>query len=484
MPDASEPRSFKDITKHERAVILDAALSRHSTGEVEAHLLGSLLANARAYESVSSFLRPEHFSDPIYAAVYECYVQEVERGRRADAITLRVPLAAMLSGMEAEEDAGAILTQCLVAMVTPAAAPSYGTMIVEGWQRRQAAVAAMQLLLDAGEGASPRSFLMDTVERLDSLRVGGTEGKAGFRSLAEVVATAAQDASDARQRGRPGVTTGIPDLDRLMGGLQSGRLIYLGARPGMGKSALLQSIARAAAPHGVAAFHLEMDQLMLGQREIASATGYDTEHLAEGNLPQDAWDRMVELQRELDGLPVFIMDRPAMSVAEIRAETVRLLRKTRVKLLMVDHVHLMRPPKELARASRVEQLEAISAGLKALAKETGACVLAAAQLSREVDKRDDKRPILSDLRASGGLEQDADHVLFLYREGYYLERERREAEEAMRSDPTHPGHKAAMKLRSEWGRERAELILAKNRGGRLATVPLLWDGPSTTFRPA
>jgi replicative DNA helicase len=457
-----------------------------------------MLANVKAYEKVCEVVRPEHLAEPLYATVYEAIEAVYQRGRVPDAVAVRHDLAvrlATVSGLRPEDhdlEAGKLLGELLTALVGVVLAPTYAETIVEMWQRRQAVLAASELVEKASMTNSPiGETLGDGAGRFDDIR--RTTKKHEVVGIATAVRSAVKAANDAATRGGVlGMRSGFSRFDRRIGGLHPGRLYYLGARPGMGKSALLQSWARGLAQgalrgdggSGVVMFSAEMDAAFLGEREIAAGLNMDIERIGAGRLTDDDWIAADRFAAGLDSLPFWIDDRPRPTPEDMALSVRRLQRRHKIGVVMADHVHIMGVPKDARRAGRTEQVEAISMGLKWLAKECGVAVVAAAQLSRSVEEREDKRPRLDDLRQSGGLEQDADGVFFLYREGYYLERERPRA-----APDAHPDDKVYKEI-ADWraaferSRDRAELIIAKNRGGRLDTIALGWDGSRTDYREA
>src|SRR5213076_2463241 len=244
-----------------------------------------------------------------------------------------------------------------------------------------------------------------------------------------------------------GTPTGFVDLDELTGGLQPGNLIVLAARPSMGKSALVTNIAEnAAVEHGkpVAMFSLEMSETELAQRFIASQAKLNGDDLRKGRVKPDRWPKVVKATEKLARSPLYVDDSSDIGILEVRAKARRLHARRELGLLVVDYLQLMRP--EDSRQRRVEQIGQISRGLKILARELNIPVIAVSQLSRAVEARPDKRPLLSDLRESGQIEQDADLVMFIYRDEYY------------NRDSERPGE--------------ADIIVAKHRNGPVGEVVL------------
>lgn len=474
--------------------LTDAALHRCYDAQLEAGVLGACLANARAYEAIRETVSAEMFSEPMNAVVWELYEEHYNRGQTPDSVTLRQPLAGkmLLPGKRAAGrledepewlDAGKILSQLLGAMVPPPLVGSYAQSLRDLWTRRQAAKRALELWRVSISDAPVDGHLAEVADHLDALRA-GPRNAGGPVPLATAMEAALKSAeASAAAGGISGVRSGFGRLDRLLRGFQAGRLYYLAGRPGMGKSALAQSMLRGdASDAGALVFSLEMDEPMLGEREIAMETGVDVAAMAFGEAPQQSQDRAVEALGPATARRIWIDARPRLTPAEVLMTARRHIRRNPTKLVVVDHIHLMRPPRELTRANRTEQLEGISAALKEGAKELGVAMLVLAQLSRAVDQREDKRPDLSDLRSSGALEQDADAVMFVYRPGYYTAQSKPETVPADAS-PDDPRHRKMQDWFTRMERERdvAEVILAKNRAGKLGTVQLLWDAERTLF---
>lgn len=269
-----------------------------------------------------------------------------------------------------------------------------------------------------------------------------------------------------------GVGTGLIDLDGILGGLAKSDLCIVGARPSMGKTVLGVNISvnAAKAGHPTAFFSLEMSGEQLAMRFLAGETGISTDAMRRGSLDVNDFERLSRSTERTREIPLYIEDKPALMVSEIRAIAEQIKRQHGLELIVVDYLGLARPDKQ--RESRVVDITEVSAGLKAIAKSLDVPVVCLAQLSRQVEQRDDKRPMLSDLRDSGAIEQDADQVIFIYREEYYLGRTEPDIQ-----DPR----------RAEWERKMqashgvAELIVAKNRHGRIGTATVRFDANRQRF---
>ncbi|MBV1797277.1 replicative DNA helicase [Siccirubricoccus sp. G192] len=466
--------------------------------QAEQALLGALLANNKAYERVSEFLAPEHFADPVHGRVFRAIQRRIEAGQLADVVTLRAEFEH--SGLLDEVGGPAYLAQLLSAMIGIINAGEYGRLVHDCWLRRQ--------LVDVGEEVVNRAFgaepELDAKQQLeaaeqrlfDLAKDGGSEG--GFvtfeRALTDAVLAAERAFST--PGGVSGLSSGLRDLDSKTGGLHSSDLLILAGRPGMGKTALATKIAFGAAqalvreaqekgadtlPRGtVAIFSLEMSADQLATRLLSEASRISGDKIRRGDISQRDFDRFVEVSRELSTLPLVIDDTPAITISALRTRCRRLKRTRGLELVVVDYLQLMRPAAGTRPESRVLEISMITQGLKAIAKELAVPVIALSQLSRAVESREDKRPQLSDLRESGSIEQDADMVMFVYRDEYY---------EAQRA-PKQVGHESEEKFqdalnqwqhRMEQVHNKADLIIAKQRHGPTGTIALFFEAEFTRF---
>jgi replicative DNA helicase len=335
-------------------------------------------------------------------------------------------------------------------------------------------------------------------KRLFDLATAG-QAEGGFRPFGNALTDAISSAESAFKRGGKtvGVATGFVDLDKKLGGLHPSDLVILAGRTAMGKTAFATNIALNAAraykpahsPDGrivaedgavVGFFSLEMSAEQLATRILAEESGVSSDRIRRGDVSHDDFDRFVQASQQLSALRLFIDDTPALSVSALRARARRLMRQQGLGLIVVDYLQLLRPSSQLrVIENRVQEVSEITRGLKALAKELNVPVLALSQLSRAVEQRDDKRPVLADLRESGSIEQDADVVMFIYREEYYKSRE-----------PIRGSDEAEDKFNDryrEWREELekihgiGEIILAKQRHGPIGTVKLRFDAQTTKF---
>jgi replicative DNA helicase len=465
----------------------------------EQALLGALLANNKAYERVSEFLAPEHFADPIHGRIFQAIQRRVEAGQLADVVTLRAEFEH--SGLLDEVGGPGYLAQLLSAMVGIINAGEYGRVIHDAWLRRQ--------LIDLGEVVVNRAFgaeaELDAPQQLEAaeqalfdLSKDGTAGQGGPIAFHKALATAVENAARAFSTpgGVSGLPTGLRDIDAKMGGLHGSDLLIVAGRPGMGKTALATKIgfgaaksilraARDADPNavprgGVAIFSLEMSADQLATRLLSEEARISGDRIRRGEIGQRDFDRFVEVSREIAALPIFIDDTPAITISALRTRCRRLKRTHGLDLVIVDYLQLMRPAAGTRPENRVLEISMITQGLKAIAKELAVPVIALSQLSRQVESREDKRPQLSDLRESGSIEQDADVVMFVYRDDYYLQQR---APKELAFDNPDKFHEAVDKWQKdmEMAHNKAELIIAKQRHGPTGTVKLFFEAEFTRF---
>jgi replicative DNA helicase len=469
--------------------------------EAERALLGAILMNNRAYERVQDFLRAEHFADPVNGRIYQSCAKLIEQGHQANPVTLKTylerdDLVISAGGMK-------YLASLAAGAVTVINSAEYGRLIYDLFLRRQ--------LIDLGENIVNRAFdatfeesaisQIETSEQtlFNLASEGATEG--GFQTFGTALITAINlaEAAHRREGALAGAPTGLLDLDKKLGGLHPSDLIILAGRPSMGKTALATTIAFNAATHfrttdraedrgkQVAFFSLEMSAEQLATRILAERAKINSHLIRTGGLSNDDFSRLVVASQEVSEAPLFIDDTPAVTVSAIRTRCRRLARQNKntdasngLGLIVIDYLQLIGSNKSERAENRVQEISAITRGLKALAKELNVPVIALSQLSRAVEQREDKRPQLSDLRESGTIEQDSDVVMFVYREQYYLER----AEPSQR--PEESGDKFTERHtkwqdRCEQAHNVAEAIVAKQRHGPIGIVRLYFDPNYTHF---
>lgn len=396
-------------------------------------------------------LRPEHFAGEAHREAYTAILSSWSQGNPVDAISLD-------NLLQARNCTAADLTywvQCFETGYSLAMLPSHVASIRDKAQRRALLAAADQIAAMAHDGGEISEHLASA-----SALVGGlaeSEIRKGPRPLAEVLLDHMPEMGERWTGRKDGLRTGFADLDTKLGGLRPGNLVLIAARPAMGKTALaMQIAARVAADGVVVAFSQEMADTELADRLLAAAGRIPLSTIVSGGLSSDEHERFSAALGRLKPLRLYIDDQPAQRITEIRAKVLKIRRRHPVALVVVDYLQLMSgDDSRKSGANRNAEIEHISRGLKALAKELACPVIALSQLNRELEKRPNKRPILSDLRDSGAIEQDADIVLMIYRDEIY--------------SPDSPD------------KGTAEVLIRKHRQGRTGTVRLAWHGEFTSF---
>ena len=465
--------------------------------EAEQALLGAILANNRAYEKVSDFLLAPHFADAAHGKIFEACGKLIERGQMANAVTL----AHLFDHDETLAASGGAryLAELQKNVVTIINAADYGRTIHDLYLRREVIALGEDVVNEAFQpdlDLDAKDLIEATEQRLYHLAEVGT-ADSGLKPFKAAVIEAVNMAEQALKRDShvAGIATGFKDLDRLLGGLHPSDLVIVAARPSMGKTSLAANIAYNAAasdsrqgePGGaapaaetVAFFSLEMSAEQLATRIISEQAHVRSDSIRRGEIRDDEFDRVFETSRHLHELPLFIDDTPALTVPALRTRARRLKRQHNLGLIVVDYLQLMQGPAGMRNENRVQEVSEITRGLKAVAKELNVPVIALSQLSRQTEQRDDKRPQLSDLRESGSIEQDADVVMFIYREEYYLAREK-PSQRMTETTEKFNDRLANYEKRLEEARNIAEIIVAKQRHGPIGTVELHFTGEFTQF---
>jgi replicative DNA helicase len=451
--------------------------------EAEQALLGTLLYDNLSYEQVSDFLQPDHFSEEVHRQIFQAICTLIERGQVADPVTLKDYFASLGS---LETIGGTkYLAQLATSVVSLMSTRDYGQVIYDLHLRRQLIhlghdLAAKSHKIDLESKAA--HFIEEAEQKLFDLATVGTaeRGFVDFNDALKQSITMAHNAFK-RDSNIVGVTTGLADVDQMLGGLHPSDLLILAGRPSMGKTALATNIAFNAAKATlrkrkegatVAFFSLEMSAEQLAGRILSSESGVVSDQIRRGDLQDKDFSKFNDVAKELASLPLFIDDTPALSISALRTRCRRLKRKHDLGLIVIDYLQLLSAAGGKRSENRVQELSEITRALKALAKELHVPVIALSQLSRLVEQRDDKRPQLSDLRESGSIEQDADVVMFVFRQSYYLERKEPEV---------------GTEKHQEWQeqmdslRHVAELIIAKQRHGPVGTRKLYFNNTLTKF---
>ena len=458
--------------------------------ETEQAVLGAILFDNEIFYSFSSYLKAEHFYDPVHQLVFDACGSLINQGNVASPMLVNSYLSRSPGYQEA---GGQKFLERLVASV-----PS--TVGARDYARHVFDLSVCRGLIAVGDDLSerarnfaiddpPTKQLEEAEQALYNLAESGKYG-GGFVSFRSAIGEAIDIASAAIKRdGRlAGVSTGLDDLDDMMGGLHPSDLLILAGRPSMGKTSLVTNIAvnaaRAYEPVRqqdgtikaekgaiVGFFSLEMSADQLATRIISEVARVPSERIRRGDVDQTEFEAIYHAARELDNLPLYIDDTGGLSIAQLAARARRLKRQKGLDLLIVDYLQLLSGSSKKSD-NRVQEITEISVGLKALAKELSVPIIALSQLSRQVESREDKRPQLSDLRESGSIEQDADVVLFVFREEYYLKR----------SEPRE-GTEDHLKWMAQLDEVRgvAEVIIGKQRHGPIGKVPLAFEESLTRF---
>jgi len=468
--------------------------------EAEAALLGALMIDNRLVEDVQLKLQPHHFFEPLHGRIYEAILRMSDGNRIANPVTLR-PL------FESDESIKEVGGPAYLAQLTGSGAAVIGA---RDFAQQIYDLALLRALVGVGrdlvEGALDTSedvAPLAQIERAETelykvAEEGGAEGRA--KSFSDATKEALEMAERALNSGGhlSGFTTGLESLNSKIGGLHKSDLVIVAGRPGMGKSSLATNIGFACAQRllrdredgvepaksagtPVALFSLEMSADQLATRILAEQSGISSENLRMGRISQQEFRQLARAAAELQSLPLYIDDTPGLTIAALRTRARRLKRQHGLSLVVVDYLQLLRGTGTSREQNRVQEISEITQGLKALAKELNVPVLALSQLSRAVESREDKRPMLSDLRESGSIEQDADVVMFVYRDDYYQER----AEPKQRPDESLERFQERYNnwfQRFQESKNKADVIIAKQRNGPIGTVHVQFDPAYGRFR--
>ena len=454
--------------------------------EAEQSLLGALLRDNRGLEKISDRLRPEHFHFPVHQRIFDAVRILIERNQTASPVTLK-------NYFEKDNDLQAVggatyLADLAANVLSVINIDHYANVIYELHLRRQLISLGEDVVNDCYEmtlDRAARETIEDAEAKLFALAETG-EARSGFTTLRDSVTVALDLAEKAfnRDGAVAGVTTGLRGMDDMLGGLHPSDLIILAGRPSMGKTALATNLAFNAAKRYadtggkeggiVGFFSLEMSSDQLATRILAERSGISGDKIRKGNVKANELQNFIEASHELSQVPLYIDDTPALSIGAVRTRARRLKRQHGLGMIVVDYLQLLRGSgSRQSTENRVNEVSEITRGLKAIAKELEVPVVALSQLSRAVEQREDKRPQLSDLRESGSIEQDADVVMFVYREEYYLGRAEPDIENAEKH--------LAWQEKMERVHSVAEAIIAKQRHGPIGTVRMFFNPDLTRF---
>lgn len=475
----------------ELAQLNDTELQRTLPFNIQAEqaVLGALIIKNDSIYKVNDFLQSEHFFEPVHQRIYSAIEKFIERGIVATPVTLK-------NHFEQDESLKNVggadylnkLSSISVAIIN---LNSYAKLIYDMSVKRNLISLGEDIVNDSYDNkvdVTAKNLIEQTEQKLFNLASEGISDN-GFKPLKDSLLEAINRANEAYKRSEKitGLSSGFQDLDALLGGLQNSDLLILAGRPSMGKTAFAINMAVNSAkyilenkindddnrPLSVGFFSLEMSSEQLAARMIAMESGVDSSKMRTGNLNDDEFAKLVRANKELYKIPFYMDDTPALSISALRTRARRLKRKSNLGLIIVDYLQLMKGSAKSSEANRVQEVSEVTQGLKAVAKELDVPVIALSQLSRAVEQREDKRPQLSDLRESGSIEQDADIVMFIYREEYYEERKKPSEADAEKF--------AKWQDKMENCHNLTEIIIAKQRHGPIGTTKLFFNSNTTKF---
>ena len=457
--------------------------------EAEQSLIGSVLFDNKVLEDLPTNFATRHFFDPLHATIFDACIFLIDNGRLADPLTLKSYLKQ--DDLQRDMDIEKYLSELREGVVSLSKAKFYAEEIRNCYVRRSLIRIGDELInksVNPTIDITPDQEISNTEEQLYNLAEKDqiNSGPLDFKS---VLASATNQINEAYNRkGKlSGIDTGFSGLNRQLGGLNKSDLLVLAGRPAMGKTALATNIGFNAAKsskleknESILIFSLEMSAEQLAQRILAEQSTIDSHKLRSGDLNETEFSKLVSTQNDILNLPFFIDDTPAISVGQIASRARRLKRTHGLSLIIIDYIQLIQGSKASEAQGRVQEVSNITRGLKSLAKELNVPILALSQLSRAVEQREDKRPILADLRESGSIEQDADVVMFVYREEYYLDK----------SEPTQRDNENQESFnerflkwqdRRNMAEGKAEIIISKQRHGPTGIVQVQFEAKFTRF---
>jgi len=470
---------------------LGCKLAPHNI-EAEQSILGAILVNNDAFYRVSDFLEPRHFYEPIHQTIFDTTSHLIRMGKAATPVTVKtfLPAEIDLGGMTVAR----YLARLAAEATTIINARDYGRTIHDLALRRDLIEIGQEMVhvaFDAPVDLSPQLQIEEVERRLYVIAESGRQ-ESGFQRFSQAIDVAIRLAAKAYERDGQlsGISTGLTCLDEKMGGLQQSDLIIIAGRPGMGKTSLATNIAyNVAKAHRtesdenggdntvsggiVGFFSCEMSSEQLATRIIAERSGIPSSSVRRGDISRDDFRTLNDCASELRSLPIHVDETGGLTITQIVSRARRLKRQRGLDLLVVDYIQLLQGSGKRRTDNRVQEITEITTSLKGLAKELNIPIIALSQLSRKVEDREDKRPQLSDLRESGSIEQDADVVLFVYREEYYL---------AFENPQPGTQEEASWQTKMKAAQGKAEVIIGKQRHGPTGTVELRFDAEITRFR--
>ncbi|BCZ18479.1 Replicative DNA helicase DnaB [Helicobacter sp. NHP19-012] len=440
----------------------------------------SALLDSQQFEDFSSQLKSEDFSSPAHGKLFE-YCSQLHAEQK--------PISAMFLEKKAQGNPQVLDALALVMQTNPLAdLRSYIHAIKEASTKRHLMRLALQIR-ELCQQDRPTADILDSIER-KVYQISLDNVETGFKDMAKVLKDTLKMIAEAKARGNEkliGLDTGFLKLNELTGGFSPGDLIIIGARPSMGKTSLVLNFAKTTLNHnqGVAIFSIEMGAEQLMMRMLSCYTNLHLHNIKNGNLSEDEWERLTKHTQQIYDKPLYIDDAGLLNIRQARSKLRKLKHEhPEIALAIIDYLQLMRGDGE---DSRHEQIAKISRELKILARELNIPIIALSQLNRLLESREDKRPILSDLKESGAIEQDADQVLFLYRDAVYKHREHNDRVAKLRKEGKVEEAKNlekkfnALQDSLRYEKEQAEIILAKNRNGGTGTVKVHFDKIYTRF---
>ena len=447
--------------------------------EAEQSVIGSILLTNEIFDEINTIISNKNFYDPMHQKIFSAIESLIYKGMLANPITLK-------NYFENEKDdinVPEYLVKITKFSTSTRQAIEYSKIIYDAYVRREL-IKISENTIDVAKLNDLNNTGQSIIENSEKLLFDLAE-KGSFNSslvkFDEAMKLTIEMASNAykNEEGIVGVPTGLRDIDEKLGGLHQSDLIIIAGRPSMGKTALATNIAFNAAnklqqngkKSSIAFFSLEMSSEQLSTRILAEQSRIKSNDIRRGRISEEQFDKFIETSKNISELPLFIDETPAISIAALSNRARRIKRIYGLDLIVIDYIQLMRAVN--TKDGRVQEISEITQGLKALAKELSVPVLALSQLSRAVEQRDDKKPLLSDLRESGSIEQDADVVMFVYREAYYLERK-----EPRPATVEHAEWQAKMNDVSNL----AEVIISKQRHGPTGSVQLEFEAMFTKFR--
>lgn len=433
--------------------------------EAEEAILGAILINPEVLSKIVEYLSPQSFYKIAHKHVYEAILQLYNQNCNIDIVTVSDTLN---MNSKLETVGGRAFINDLSYKTVTSANVEYYAKIVQEKAIKRALISAGAEIVNEGDNVNPTEESLDVAEKL-IFDIASRKATKDMSHIKDLVLESYEDI-EYRFNHRDQLTgcpTGFYDLDDFTNGLQKSDLIILAARPSMGKTAFALNIAQNAAIRHkvpVAIFSLEMSKKQLVQRMMCSEAEVDSQKIRKGNMQRKDWDKLTNAMEEISNAPIYIDDTGGCTLTDIRAKCRRLIMEEKnLGLIVIDYLQLMEGS---GKEERIQQISAISRGLKTIAREINVPIIALSQLSRAVEQRKDRRPMLSDLRESGAIEQDADVVMFIYREDYYRDSEDGDGEQ--------------MKPTGKEG--KSEIIIAKQRNGPVGSFDLLFQGSITKFK--